>query len=107
MEEPDDWPITGEVPGGEDLLYGPARDYLKRRVEISEGLMPDDHELATQIGEHHLAVDSLKLRASRWGRKYSARFLHEAGEHKKEIAVTLTVAGVLLAARHIHARRKK
>jgi hypothetical protein len=103
MSYEDDWPIVGEVPGDETLLYDPAIEFFEQRSLPQSGRLADGHELATKIEDEITALDGLTIEPNGDNRTFTAR-------HKKGLevaAITLTVAGVLAVAHQIRVRRKR
>ena len=111
LEKPDelDWQVSGDVPSLDpNWLVDPARLHFENRVEIMEAGVAAGHEVATIIDNELLPVKGLTLVTDKKRHQYQALNIHEAGKHKKEIAVaTLTVAGLLLAANRLRVQRKK
>jgi hypothetical protein len=103
MNYEDDAPVIGEVPGDQTLMYGPAIEFFDSRSQTSNGRIADGHELATKIENDIVSLDDLTIEPSGDNRTFTAR-------HKKGleiVVITLTVAGVLAAAKQIRTRHKK
>ena len=102
MSYEDEWPVTGEVPGDENLIYGPAIELFESRSQPRGGRMAEGHEMATKIDNDIVGLDALTIERSGDNRTFIAR--HKKG--LEVVAITLTVAGVLAAANQIRIRRK-
>ncbi|MBA3757833.1 hypothetical protein H0X09_03140 [Candidatus Saccharibacteria bacterium] len=99
--------ITGDNPGNSDLLFGPAGEHFTNRAEAFKATLAEGHEVSTIIDGRAVSTELLSLRAKHASRTYTARFTEGIGEHKREIVIGLTVAGVLLAANQLRIKRKK
>jgi hypothetical protein len=105
----DEWGQNlGEQPPGDPdwLERAVPEDMESEAGKWAEGL-PDSHEAVIKLAGHEVPLSGLVLKAGGTAREYTAHAVEGAGRHKKEIAIgAVTVAGVLLAAKTIHARRK-
>jgi hypothetical protein len=107
IQQPDDTWGMGEAPGVADLLFEPAEQRFNDRSVLLGTDIPPDHHVVTDIGDCVVPADSVRLRARRKTKTYAVRAINEAGDHKKEIAAVLTVAGILLATQKLRRTRIK
>jgi len=103
----DAWNATGEMPPGEPGWFQEhvATHFLGRVKAWNEGL-PPGHESFTEIDTEEVKAGDIELSLGQKANEFGVRVAHGAGEHQKEIATTLTVAALLLAANRIHSHRK-
>lgn len=89
--------------GDASLLHIPALEHFDGLRQSMGVAASSTHEVATKIGDEIVSAGNLSFEAQEDGRTYIPRW---AGEHKKEIAIVLTVGGVLFAINQLRIRRK-
>ena len=104
----EEWQPIGDVlPENGAMLKRSVVDALHERVRRWREGTPDDHEIISEIDGEEVEVESIKVHLSEKATEYSVKAIRGAKEHKKEIAATVTVAGLIGVIAGMHVRRKQ